>query len=77
MPALRVPAATTKHRLKCRPHGRGKTSVAYFRVVEGVQGTLGVDHVVEVDVCIAERAASHGVTANPDGRDRTDVTAHE
>jgi hypothetical protein len=59
----------------CLKYCPGKRRRTYFRVVEGVQGTLGVDHVVKVNVRIAKRAAGHGVAANSDGRDRTDVTA--
>mmetsp|Transcript_15248 Transcript_15248/g.38279 ORF Transcript_15248/g.38279 Transcript_15248/m.38279 type:complete len:691 (+) Transcript_15248:209-2281(+) len=38
------------------------------RVVESVQRALGVDNVVEVDVCIPQGATRHGITAHADRR---------
>ena len=54
-----------------RPHDANRAPLDHG-VVHGVQGTLSVNHHVEVDVGVAQRAPSDGVAADADGRDRSD-----
>merc|ERR1719183_2385136 len=53
------------------PHDAARLALD-LGVVEGVECTLGVDDVVEVDIRVAKRAASHRITAHTDGRDGAD-----
>ena len=38
-------------------------------MVERVEGALGIHHVVEVHICVAERAACDGIAVQTDGCD--------
>jgi len=55
-----------------RPHDAARF-VLDGNIVQGFQSTVGINRVMEVDVSISERSASHSITTDTNGGNRSNL----
>jgi hypothetical protein len=62
---------STEGRITLAPHNAARLGLDHG-VVHGVKSTLGITDLVKIDISIAKRTSGDGVTADTNGRNRTD-----